>query len=75
MEDNGILSIKNLIIVGDLNIVLSLDEVWGGASGSGNIDYYYRDMFSSKILIDIKPTKLVPTGGMGFVVRRWLQGD
>jgi hypothetical protein len=61
MEDSGILYINNLNIVGDLNIVLFSDEVWGGTSGAGNTDIYYMELFSSKNLIDIKPAKLIPT--------------
>jgi len=60
VEDNDILSIKNLIMEWDFNIILSSEEAWGG-SHDGIIDDYYTDLFSSKNLIDIKPTKLVPT--------------
>jgi exonuclease III len=60
VEGNDILSIKNLIMAGDFNIILSPEEAWGG-SRAGIMDDYYTDLFSSKNLIDIKPTKLVPT--------------
>jgi hypothetical protein len=41
MEDNDILSIKNLILAGDFNLILSLAKAWGG-SRDGIIDDYYK---------------------------------
>jgi hypothetical protein len=61
VADNGLLSLNNLIIVGDLNITFSPYEVWGGSSHPGSSDGFYKDLFISKNLIDIKPAKLVPT--------------
>jgi hypothetical protein len=61
LADNGILSIPNLVIVGDLNFILSSDENWGGSFVPGPTEDFYRDLFTSKKLIDVKPTKLVPT--------------
>jgi hypothetical protein len=45
----------------DLNIVLSSDEVWGGSSGFGITKFYNKNLFTFNNLIDIKPTKLIPT--------------
>jgi endonuclease/exonuclease/phosphatase family metal-dependent hydrolase len=59
MEDSGILSIKNLIMAGDFNLILNSEEAWGGARA--RIDDYYSDVFSSKNLIDIKAPKMMPT--------------
>jgi len=61
LADNGILSIPNLVIVDKLNFILSSDENWGGSFVSGSIEDFYRELFISKKLIDVKPPKLVPT--------------
>jgi hypothetical protein len=60
LDDSGILSLNNLIIVGDFNILLSPEEAWGG-NRTGIVDGYYSNLFSTNRLIDIKPTKLLPT--------------
>jgi endonuclease/exonuclease/phosphatase family metal-dependent hydrolase len=60
VEDNEILSIKNLILGGDFNLILSSKEARGGAH-DGVIYDCYGELFSSKNLVDIKPSKLVPT--------------
>jgi hypothetical protein len=61
MVDSGILSINNLIITGNLNTIFSSEEVSGGSIFPGLTEDYYRYLFLSKNLIDIKLTKLVST--------------
>jgi exonuclease III len=61
VAESGLLSFKNLIIAGDLNITISPDEVWGGTSSTGSMAGYFKVLFQSKNLIDIQPDKLVPT--------------
>jgi len=59
--DSGILSIPNLILVGDLNIILAEEEVWGGSGNIKNMDDFFKTLFQMNNLVDIKPTKLKPT--------------
>jgi hypothetical protein len=61
LANSGLLSTPNLILGGDLNILLSEDEHWGGASPSGLNNAFYRDLFASNNLIDVLPTCLIPT--------------
>jgi endonuclease/exonuclease/phosphatase family metal-dependent hydrolase len=60
LKDSGILSTNNLIMAGDFNIILDSDEAWG-ATPSCFIDVFFKYLFASKNLIDIKPPKLMPT--------------
>jgi hypothetical protein len=61
LADNGILSLPNLILGGDLNIILSAEENWGGNYLSGSSEIFYRELFASSNLIDILSTRLTPT--------------
>jgi exonuclease III len=66
VADSGLLSIKNLIIVGDMNLTLSSKEVWGGSSSVGFSDGFYKSLFQEKHLIDVAPGKIVPTWRNGW---------
>jgi hypothetical protein len=59
--DSRLLSIKNLIIAGDLNLTLSSGETWGGSASAGSLDGFFKALFQNKNLIDIEPGKVVPT--------------
>jgi hypothetical protein len=50
-----------LILAGDLNFIMSVDEAWGGSGGISCIDDFYKELFQSHNLVDVKPVKLVPT--------------
>jgi hypothetical protein len=63
LSNNGLLSLKSLVIVGDLNLTLSSGESWGGA-GVTNASFnsnFYNNLFLSHNLLDVRPDKLVPT--------------
>jgi hypothetical protein len=61
VSDSGILTKKNLIIVGDLNVTLSSEEVWGGNINPAHSAGFYKSFFQANHLIDLAPDKLVPT--------------
>jgi hypothetical protein len=61
LDDSGILSIPSLIVGGDLNIILSATENWGGSYVPGATEYFYRNIFVTNKLTDILPAQLVPT--------------
>jgi hypothetical protein len=47
LADSGLLSLPNLILGGDLNIILSADENWGGSFLSGPTEATYKELFDS----------------------------
>ena len=61
LVNNGLLSTPNLILGGDLNILLSEDEHWGGTSPSELNKAFYRDLLASNNLIDVLLSSLIPT--------------
>jgi hypothetical protein len=61
LAGSGILSLKNLIIGGDLNILLAADEAWGGAILPNSSTDFYKALFAQHNLIDVRPTRLSPT--------------
>jgi hypothetical protein len=75
LDKSGLLSTKHLIIGGDLNIILSPEEAWGGTPGIGFNGEHYKALFNKNNLFDISPDKLVLTWrndrtGMEAIARR-----
>jgi hypothetical protein len=61
LANSGLLSLRNLVIAGDLNITLSSDEIWGGSAASGHLSGFFNTLFHAHKLIDVKPDKIFPT--------------
>jgi hypothetical protein len=45
VADSGLLSVKNLVIAGDLNLTLSSGEIWGGSALVGPLDGFFKALF------------------------------
>jgi exonuclease III len=71
LSASGILSKKNIIIAGDLNVTLYMEEVWGGSNFLAHTAVFYKSLFQVNHLIDLAPDKLVPTWRNG----RWGSTD
>jgi hypothetical protein len=61
MANSGLITIKNLVVAGDLNLTVSTEEFWGGSTNSGPLAGFFRDFFQAHRLIDVHPDKIVPT--------------
>jgi len=61
LANSGLLSAENLIIVGDLNITLSAEEMWGSTSFSVSLADQLKSIFNLKNLVDIRLDRMVPT--------------
>jgi hypothetical protein len=57
----GLLSIPNLVIGGDLILILSAEENWGGSFLPGPSEDFFKGLFDSNHLIDVRPSRLTPT--------------
>jgi len=62
---SGILEIETLLIAGDLNYTLELDEVWGKGKKTDSIEEKIREAMLQYNLVDICPKSLSPTWDKG----------
>jgi hypothetical protein len=63
--DNGILAHKNLIVVGDFNLTMSVREIWGVSSQPDPLPDLFKVLFMDTRLVDILPDALAPTWSNG----------
>jgi endonuclease/exonuclease/phosphatase family metal-dependent hydrolase len=75
VENSGLLSLKNLVLAGDLNLTLNAGESWGSRANLGTLHTFFTNIFSNNNLVDIQPGKLVPTWrngrvGEAFIAKR-----
>jgi hypothetical protein len=75
LANNGLLSLRNLVIAGDLNLTVSSGEVWGGSKCSGPLSNFFISLFNDHNLVDAHPDKLAPTwrngrSGTDFIAKR-----
>jgi hypothetical protein len=52
VEAAGLLSKKNLILAGDLNLTTSSSETWGQKATSDPLSVYFKSLFQRHSLID-----------------------
>jgi hypothetical protein len=70
-----LLSLKNLVLVGDLNLTLKVGESWGSRSNLGSLHTFFTSLFINNNLVDIQLGKLVLTWrngrvGEAFITKR-----
>ena len=64
----GLLSLPNLILVGDLNFTLNASEIWGSKALLDPLGPYFSKLLSDHHLVDVAPSCAGPTwrnGRMG----------
>ena len=75
MDQSGILNIKYIMIIGDYNASLSVDESWGDRAKRDPLVDKVGKIFLDSGFINIKPSPLVPTwtnrrSGHNFISKR-----
>ena len=61
MENKGFLSLKNLVIAGDLNITRYAYENWGMVKYLDPLACFFQGLFKRNRMIDVISNKLSPT--------------
>jgi hypothetical protein len=61
VEAKGLLALNNLILAGDLNFSDSIEEVWGVVALPDPLAVFFKNLFSTNRLVDIKPVVILPT--------------
>jgi hypothetical protein len=61
LEAKGLVDLSNLIIAGDLKFSIGVDEIWGEKALLDMQATFFRDLFTSHLLVDAKPPEVVPT--------------
>jgi hypothetical protein len=54
-------SYQRLILAGDLNFTLNIDEIWGTTTVLDPLAPFFKELFDDYPLVDVAPTELVPT--------------
>ena len=57
----GLLVVEDLILVGDLNLTTSSEEIWGENAWVDPLSPYFKQLFSKNHLVDSTPDEVVPT--------------
>jgi endonuclease/exonuclease/phosphatase family metal-dependent hydrolase len=60
-KNEGLFNEPNLILGGDLNFTTSSREVWGDCVRADPLQIYFSQMIQEGGLVDVEPTKLLPT--------------
>ena len=57
----GLLSMPNLVLGGDLNLILKTSEIWGQKASPNPLSSHFQLLFDSVGLVDIAPPNAGPT--------------
>jgi hypothetical protein len=60
-KESGCLANDSIIIEGDLNLTLSIEEIWGERAILDPLADFFSVVFASADLVDIFPSPLSPT--------------